>query len=272
MISASPEAPITIADSVTKLTNAHAGTVLIAGSHGGRFAAYVAARAGVRGVILCDAGVGKDRAGIACLDYFDLLGRPAATVAHTSARIADAADIRARGRVSHVNRAAAALGCAPGEPVAEAAARMTAAGPPVKAPPPYAEARFPLLIEPGRPEVWGLDSISLLGPQDQGRIIVAGSHGGLVGGRAVLGWSCRPRGAVFNDAGVGADRAGIARLAVLDAEGIAGATVDCRTARIGDARSTWAEGVLSHVNRIAADHGVAPGETCRQFADRVSAC
>ena len=53
-----------VTDSVTTL-GAHArGRAVLAASHGGIYAAYLAARAGVKAVIMCDAGVGRNRAGI----------------------------------------------------------------------------------------------------------------------------------------------------------------------------------------------------------------
>ena len=57
--------------------------------------------------------------------------------------------------------------------------------------------------------------------------------------------------AFYNDAGVGVDDAGLARLAVLDEQGIPAATVDAATARIGDGRSTYRDGLLSCVNAAA---------------------
>ncbi|KAF4988787.1 hypothetical protein F66182_16679 [Fusarium sp. NRRL 66182] len=47
--------------------------------------------------------------------------------------------------------------------------------------------------------------------------------------------SFRPHFAFFNDAGFGADRAGVACLPILDSEGIAAATVAADSACIGDA-------------------------------------
>ncbi|MGH7211165.1 MAG: hypothetical protein ACREF1_06845, partial [Acetobacteraceae bacterium] len=65
--------------------------------------------------------------------------------------------------------------------------------------------------------------------------------------------------ALFNDAGIGIEWAGIARLAALDARGIAAATVAAASARIGEARSTLEDGVLSAVNASAAALGAAVG-------------
>jgi len=51
----------------------------------------------------------------------------------------------------------------------------------------------------------------------------------------------------------------VSRLPALDARGIAAATVSAASARIGDARSTYEDGVLSRVNASAAALGLAPG-------------
>src|SRR5512144_675587 len=118
--------PLVVADSVTSLPPHAAGAVVVAGSHGGAYAAYLAAHAHVSAVVLNDAGVGRDGAGIGGLAYLDALGVPAATVAHDTARIGDGADTLARGRVSHVNAAARALGAAPGQSATAAVAALRA--------------------------------------------------------------------------------------------------------------------------------------------------
>ena len=53
-----------IFDSVTVLPLEARGQAAIAASHGSDYAAYLAAKAGLKAVILCDAGVGRERAGI----------------------------------------------------------------------------------------------------------------------------------------------------------------------------------------------------------------
>ena len=111
-----------------------------------------------------------------------------------------------------------------------------------------------------------VDSITELGPQDAGCIAVSGSHGG----RSAAGYAAaaRPFLAVFNDAGVGRDDAGVAGLAMLDGEGIAACTVAHHTARIGDARSTLQDGIISRVNKQASALGIAVGLHCRQAIAR----
>jgi hypothetical protein len=265
-------APQIIAEpSVTKLDARHRDAVLVAGSHGGVIAGFLAAKAGVRAVILNDAGVGREQAGISSLPYLEKIGMAAATVGHMTARIGDGADMLARGVITHANALAAKLGVCAGQPCAEAAERLKQAPAPTAPPPPYEEARFPLRETPGEPPVWGLDSVSLVEPADKPRILVIGSHGGILGGKPETAMKHDALAAVFNDAGGGADGAALTRLPPLDARGIAAVTVDCMSARIGDARSTWETGVVSHVNETAKRLGAAPGMSTQDFVARVSA-
>ena len=258
---------VVLADTVTLLDASHRGGVLVTGSHGGLIAAYLAARGGVRAAIFNDAGGGLDGAGFGGLRWLDALGIAAATVAHTSARIADAADAFASGVISQANAGAARCGVRPGQRCAEAAALLcdAPAASIDELVPPNAEART--VLRPGdatRPEVRGLDSIGLVVAEDAGAALVIGSHGALHGGRPESALPVAAAAAVFHDAGRGKDDAGVSRLPVLAARGIPAAAVDGRTARIGDARSLWATGVLSEVNAVAARAGWRRGDTVQQ--------
>ena len=113
------------------------------------------------------------------------------------------------------------------------------------------------------------DSASLVTPDDAGAFIITGSHGGVIAGRPDYGIAAEARGAVFNDAGVGIDRAGVRRLEILDRAGIPAGTVDAMTACIGDAVSAWESGVLSHVNLQAERCGVIAGMTVPEFGERL---
>lgn len=257
------------ADTITKLVERHSGAVVISGSHGGVYAGYCAARGGVRAVILNDAGVGKDRAGIGSLDYLDALGMPAATVDHASAGIANATEMAARGRISFVNARAAALGCTPGQTTAACAAMMARAAQWSADVPAYAEARFVILAANGGPEVVGCDSASLLDAGDDGCIVITGSHGGLLNGRPDGAIAPQLKAVTFCDAGGGRNGAGFARLPTLDTRGIAAATVAADSARIGDARSCYEDGRISHLNETAAAMGCTVGASVRQFVDRL---
>jgi hypothetical protein len=243
--------------------------VLVAGSHGGVIAAYLGARAGAHALILNDAGLGKDRAGIAGLFYLEAIGMAAAAVDCHSARIGDGADMLARGVISHANAFAALCGVVAGQACRDAAERLRRAAPPKADPPGCGEGRWLVAKRPR--EVWALDSIGKLLPEDAGRILVVGSHGALHGGRRESALAVDAAAAVFNDAGVGADRIGISRLPALGARGIPAAAVDCMSARIGDGRSMWESGVILHVNAPAAALGATRGMSVRVFAAAIVA-
>src|SRR5260370_27499464 len=116
-------APIVTADSITRIGSEEAaGAVVVNASHGGVYAAYLAAKLGAAAAIFNDAGVGRERAGIAGLDYLQELGIAAATVGHDTARIGDGADMIARGVITPANGLAEASGCPPGMPRRDAAA------------------------------------------------------------------------------------------------------------------------------------------------------
>ena len=258
------------AESVTELGDEVRGAVLVAGSHGGLIASYLGAKAGAHALILNDAGIGLDEAGIAGLPWLDAIGLAAATVAHTSARIGDGADSLARGVISRANDCAQRVGVEAGMSARDAAEKLAEAAAPFAAAPPYAEGRW-CIEQCNRIEVWALDSVGKLVPEDTGRILLIGSHGALHGGRRgsalnLHGTAITARAAVFNDAGFGADGAGITRLGELDQRGVPAATVSHTSARIGDGRSMWETGVLSHVNRSADKAGACVGMGVRDFA------
>lgn len=106
-----------------------------------------------------------------------------------------------------------------------------------------------------------LDSVTQVTAEHAGRVVVTGSHGGASAARYARAVAAQLY--VFNDAGVGKDEAGIAALALLDAQGLAAITVSHVSARIGEARDTWECGVISHVNACAARLGLRSGHALR---------
>jgi hypothetical protein len=251
---------IVSAESVTALHDV-AGKVLVAGSHGGRVAASYAASAGVRAVILNDAGIGKDEAGVAGLAWLATIGMAAAAVSHASARIGDGADMLARGIISRANAPARQAGVVPGMPCRDAAVLLLASAMPVRKLPPYSEGRYELAQG-----TWGLDSIGMVLGEDAGRMLVIGSHCALHGGRPESALPVPAGFAAFNDAG-----GAVSRLPVLAARGIAAVAVGCMSARIGDARSMWETGVVSAANREATKLGVGEGMGLREAVQAVAA-
>jgi hypothetical protein len=250
-------------DSINQIDRSAAVRVVVAGSHGGLYAAYKAASGGARAVILNDAGGGLQSAGIACLDYCDRIGMAAAVVSHHSARIGDGAHMLESGILSGVNRIAGGTGCSVGMPCRRAALLLDAAPAAHDSPPEYAETRFVIFRE--APRVVCIDSASLVQREDAGQIVVTGSHGGLIGGNPEKAFNVDARIAVFNDAGAGANNSGLGRLEPLEGVGIAAVTVSHTSARIGDSRSTYDNGAISFVNSIAHDLGARPGDALKGF-------
>jgi hypothetical protein len=117
------------------------------------------------------------------------------------------------------------------------------------------------------PRLRTVDSITELGRADAGCVAVSGSHGGASSARYAM--AARPLLSVFNDAGGGLDGAGVAGLAMLEREGLAACTVAHTSARIGDAASTLADGIISHVNAAALALGVAPSQPCRAAIEQL---
>src|SRR5262245_36302318 len=113
--------------SVTKLPSSADGGVVVGGSHGAIYAAYLSAKAGARAAIHNDAGIGRDEAGVSGLAWAQSHGMAMAAALSGSARIGDGADMMRRGIISRVNPLAQACGVAPGQSVAEAAELLKAA-------------------------------------------------------------------------------------------------------------------------------------------------
>lgn len=265
--------PTIVLDSVTHLTADHRGAVVYAASHGGTYAAAYAAAKGVAAIVLNDAGIGRERAGIAGLDLLGGLGVPAATVSHTTARIGDGRHGATQGTLSAVNAPAAALGLVAAMTCSEALALLAAAT--------LTPAPKPHLDDEARTEVASrvhadariivIDSASLVTAADAGTVVVTASHGGLLGGKPETAIKVPVFAAVYNDAGIGIDNAGVSRLPALDARGIAGACVSAFSARIGDGMSTYRDGYISALNVTAVRHGGAIGQSAVDFCDAMLA-
>jgi len=257
-----PEPAIVTAPTATRLPPEARGGVLVTGSHGGVYPGRLAVLAGVRAAIFHDAGIGLAQAGIGALALLERLGIAAAAVSHLSARIGDTADMLARGAISATNGPAAASGVVPGMPCAEAAHLLRSAAWRDAVPPPAEEARS-VDASGARPLVL-IDSAAMVDPAaDIGAVIVTGSHGGLVGGVPSMALRAEGFAAAFNDAGFGIEQAGIGRLAALEARGIAALTVAASSARIGQARSTLEDGIISAVNPTAARLGAIVGQPAK---------
>lgn len=258
---------ILINDSITRLTPDAAGAVAYCASHGGLYCGVLARSIGLRGVILSDAGVGRGQAGIAALSFLQDHGVAAATISHRSARIGDGQDGYARGLISCLNPLARAAGVREGMACRDALAHLHANAGAVRP-------DVGLNLEEHRSEhlistdtrVVIADSVSLVRPEDAGRVVICGSHGGLLGGDPRTAVSADVHAIVYNDADRGVDDAGVSRLPALDERDIAGACVSAWTAQIGDGLATYEAGVISAINRTAAKAGAVLGMSAREFA------
>jgi len=246
-------------NSITDARENAKGRVAICGSHGGMIAGLMASRAGLKAVILNDAGIGFERAGIAGAQALGDVGMAGATVSCMSAEIGSAQDMLANGVISYANEIALKLGVEAGEPVRNAARKFAAAPEPAGILPPQEEQRWDADLGPDMPPILCVDSASLIKPGDAGRIIVTGSHGGLIGGDPARACKADARFVCFSDAGFGKNDVGIARLPALAARGIAAVTVSCESCAIGDAQSALENGVISAVNEVAERAGTRKG-------------
>lgn len=260
--------PIVTVRSCSNVTAAHAGAVIVSGSYGGKYNAFNAAKWGIRGVIMNDAGIGADDAGIIGLPYLDAIGLPAATADAQTCHIGDGDHTLAHGIISHVNQAAAALGCAPGQTVRDSATFMQAGQVPPTALPPITDGTRTVVRDvPGEPKLICADSVGMLLPEDTGQIVVTASHAALLGGRPDTIVPHGIHAVFFSDAGVGLDGAGIARIGHLDGLGIIAGTTSAASAPIGDSRALYERGELSHLTTAARRAGGQVGMRLKTFIE-----
>ena len=104
-------------DTISSITPDDAGCIVISGSHGGLSSAEYAAREPLAMVFFNDAGVGKDNAGIAGLEYLQQRGIAAGVYAHDSAMIGNAFDAWENGVISGLNDLARKAGYMDGTPL-----------------------------------------------------------------------------------------------------------------------------------------------------------
>jgi|TARA_B100000315_G_scaffold185427_1_gene174556 hypothetical protein len=273
---ADPEIKIIPLDSATQLDNTAAGNVFVIGSQATAGPALWVAKAGVRAVIFHDTGVGKDEAGLSALPYLQKLGMPAACIDSQTARISDGEDMLTRGVISHFNALADELGVKVGQSCQNAASLLRTAKQFTGKPDESDEPLRHKLGAINSISIIGLDTMPLIQADDTGKIVITGSHGGLVGGSnppenplaATRGIAVKA--AIFHDAGMCPDNSSTSRLPALDLKAIPAATVSAMSARISDAVSMYETGALSIVNNTAQDLGVKVGMSAKQFCKLIA--
>ena len=120
----------------------------------------------------------------------------------------------------------------------------------------------------GLPRLVQVDSITQLGANSAGSVIVSGSHGGVYSANVALVWGVRA--AIFHDAGVGLGNAGIAGLDVLQMFSVPGAAVLSKTALIGDVSGIVLNGIIGHVNDAARDLGCIEGMSILEAGEKMA--
>lgn len=237
--------------------------VVVASSYAGVLCARMVMSANPKAVIGLDCGIGKDGAGIAGLWYYEALAVPAAAVDSNTAEMGNGQDLYENGIISRVNDCAQRLGITPGMRTHEVAEAFKSG------------ALKPAQFDPARRlvvhtnqhgrSIVCTDSIAFSLPEDRERnVLCTAGHTG----RSVIEYfrQFRPWAFICSDGGIGKNGSGISALPEVEADGIAGASVDAQTARMGDGQSTYFDGVISAVNSVAAAKGVRKGQTAREAA------
>jgi hypothetical protein len=238
--------------------------VTVNASYSGVLPARFIAEHAPRATIGVDCGIGKDGAGIAGLWYFEALGLPAAAADVQTLELGNGVDMYESGLVSVVNEPArscgvergmtvrdAALALLENDPVAQLAAEVTN--------------RTVMIEDDAGGQVVCADSIAFGLPEDRDRnVLCTAGHTGKSAAYYLRRF--RPRGFICSDGGKGKNDAGIAALDLVAPDGLAGATVDAGTARMGDGLSTYHDGIISAANVIAEQRGVRVGQPAREAA------
>ncbi|MEJ0067823.1 MAG: hypothetical protein WDO24_02745 [Pseudomonadota bacterium] len=261
----SPDIKILTVGSCSHVREEHRGHVVVSGSYGGNYNAYNAAKHQVRAVIMNDAGRGKNDAGICGLAYLDRIGP------RRSDRGCDDVPYRRRrrhpgawrdqpcqpdGRLARLHARAERPGLRRADARGEAGTRRAAAD---RRRQPRHDPRQSGRAQGGVRRFGGHDQAGGRRPDRRDRLAR-----GLVSEPANN--EIAPVHAVFfSDAGGGKDGAGYARLADLERRRIPAATVSADSAPIGDSRAIHDDGIISHVNEMAAAAGAQVGMKLRDF-------
>jgi hypothetical protein len=106
-------------------------------------------------------------------------------------------------------------------------------------------------------------------PEDVNNVLLTAGHTGRSAVPYLL--SVRPFGFICSDGGRGGDDSGLSGLGIVEAEGLCGATVDAKSARMGDGLSTWHDGIISACNAGARAKGVTVGMRAPEAARLLAA-
>ncbi|MDH3673739.1 MAG: hypothetical protein OES46_21705 [Gammaproteobacteria bacterium] len=241
--------------------------VVVTASYCGVLCARFASAHNPKGVIGVDCGIGLEGSAIAGLWFYEALNMPAAAVDVTTVELGNGLDVYERGIISRHNDPALRCGVQEGMPVADAVTLILDQND-LTIPEPAAITNRTVVHETETGSIVCTDSIAFALPEDRDRnVLCTGGHTG----RSAVPYlrTARPRGFICSDGGIGRVQSGIAGLTIVEREGLAGAAVDVKTARMGDGLSTYKDGVISFINKPAVERGVRIGMKAREAAERL---
>ena len=244
----------------------HDRDVVINASYCGVLPARFIAAQRPRGAIGVDCAVGPAGASVAGLWYLEALNIPAAAADVSTVRLGDGVDLYAQGKISFANRPAMDCGVVPGMRVQDAARAMLDGTPRSPSASDVTNRTVMQTHTDGR-QVICTDSIAFGLPEDVRNVLVTAGHTGRSAVPYLL--RVRPHGFICSDGGKGREDAGVAGLFMVEREGLAGATVDARIARMGDGLSSYHDGIISAANALAKAVGVEIGMTAAEAAARL---
>ena len=264
-VDAGAEGRIMVADSLSFYEHEPwTNDVAVGASFAGAATAAMAMRQGVKAWIAHEAGPGKDEAGVSGLPFAERYGVPAAAIATMEARLAGGGTLLT-GHVSRANGAAEALGVRAGQTGDQAARLMLKA--------PRGQLRdLSGLVDEAIHEMattsggkiyacWSFSRVTRPHPDD---VFCVASHGAKT--MALYALPVHPKGLICNDGGRGLDDSGVEGLIELARHGLAAAAVASASARIGDALSTYQDGIVATANEPARARGVTIGMRAAEAA------
>jgi uncharacterized protein YunC (DUF1805 family) len=238
--------------------------VVINASYCGVLPARFVATHHPRGAIGVDCGIGPEGASIAGLWYLEALDIPAAVADVMTVHLGDGVHLAEHGRISFFNQPAQDCGIEVGMPVLQAARRMLQRPSGVPANAAEITRRTVVHEQSDGRQVICVDSIAFGLPQDSRNVLITAGHTGRSAVPYLLKVS--PHGFICSDGGKGLDSAGTAGLEIVNRQGLAGATVDARRARMGNSMSSYRDGVISDLNELAHAAGLRLGMSAAEAA------
>jgi hypothetical protein len=154
------------------------------------------------------------------------------------------------------------MGLVPGIAVKAAAQRLLDVNPPHRPP----SRRQIKVHSDDLGSVYALDTVKYADARIAGAVLCMGSHAARSMADYVKDMDYQLAGVITNDAGLAKDDSGVAGLALLDEIGTPAAAVSCKSARVGDACSTYVTGRISTLNKKAESLGINIGDAARNAA------